>query len=120
MVWFWILLIVTVLSFGVQYFLSYRKNKWHGLVLPVAYFCAGGVFLLLNLLHVFPEMETFGAFLTEYGGAGFFALVLKIGFVFFPAAVHLIIYLFVRHGYEKTHNPARHNKEYKKMLADDL
>ncbi len=120
MVWFWILLAVTVLSFAAEYFLSYRKSKWHGLILPVAYFCAACVFLLLNLLHAFPGMEAFGAFLTEYGGAGFFALALKIGFVFSPAAVHLVIYLIFRRAYDKMHNPAMRDKEYKKMLADDL
>ena len=120
MVGFWILVAVTLLSFVAEYFLSYRQTKWHGLILPCVYFGAAGMFLILNLLNAFPAMESFGFFLTEHGGTGFFALVLKIGFVFSPAAVHLIIYFVSRHYYVKTHHPATRNKEYKRMLADDL
>jgi hypothetical protein len=120
MVWFWILVAVTLLSFVPEYFLSYQTNKWRGLILPVLYFCAAGVFLALNLLQVFPETEAFGFFLTEYGNTGFFALILKIGFVFSPAAVHLILYFVGRHFYNKTHNPVKRSREYNKMLADDL
>ncbi|MFH1880302.1 MAG: hypothetical protein ABIK64_05875 [Bacillota bacterium] len=120
MVWFICIAALTVLSFGLQYFLSYRKNAWHGLILPVVYGCAAGVFLLLNLLSAFPETEAFGSFLTEFGSAGFIALILKIGFVCSPAAVHLILYFVRRHRYNKTHCPVKHNREYKKMLADDL
>jgi len=120
MIWFWIIFAVTLLSFAAEVFLSYRANKWHGLILPAVYIVAAGVFLLLNLLHAFPATEAFGSFLVEYGGAGFFALVLKIGFVLLPAVVLLIIYFIGRHAFEKTHNPVKHNKEYKKMLADDL
>lgn len=120
MVWFWILVVVTLLSFGAQYFLSYRKNKWHGLVLPVIYFAAASLYLLLNLLHVFPQTEVFGTFLSEHGSAGFFALILKIGFLFSPAGVQLILYIVCRHYYAKINNPAKNNKQYKKMIADDL
>ncbi len=120
MVWFICIAALTVLSFGLQYYLSYRKNVWHGLVLPIMYFCAAVVFLLLNLLSAFPATEAFGSFLTEFGSAGFIALILKIGFVCSPAAVHLMIFIVRRHRYNKTHRPAKHNREYKKMLADDL
>ena len=120
MVWFWILAVITLLSFVPEYFLSCRTNKWLGLILPAAYFAAAGIFLILNLLQAFPGMEAYGLFLTEHGSAGFFAVILKIGFLYTPAAVHLAIYFISRHTYEKTHNPAKHNKEYKRMLADDL
>ena len=120
MIGVWIFAAVTLISFVAGYFLSYRKSKWHGLILPGVYFCAACIFLALNLLDAFPAMEAYGFFLTEHGSAGFFAVILKIGFVFSPAAVHLVIYFVSRHYYEKTHNPTKHNKEYKKMLADDL
>ena len=120
MVWFWSIAAVMVVSFAAEYFLSYRANRWHGLILPAVYLAAAGTFVLLNLLQAFPDMQTYGLFLAEYGGAGFFAAILKIGFVLFPVAVYLVIYRIRRHQYAKTHQPAKHNKEYKKMLADDL
>lgn len=120
MIGFWIIVAVTLVGFAAEYYLAYRQNRWHGLILPAVYFCAACVFLALNLLNAFPATEAFGAFLTAHGGAGFFALALKIGFAVSPVIVQLIIYFVGRHYYEKTHNPARHNKEYKKMLADDL
>ncbi len=120
MVWFWVLLVITLLSFGLESWLAQRAAAWYGFVLPGVYFTAACVFLLLNLLHVFPQTETFGAFLVEYGGAGLFALILKIGFLFSPAAVQLILYGVFRRRYLRRHHPARHNREYQKMMADDL
>ncbi|MBN1778080.1 MAG: hypothetical protein JW811_08170 [Clostridiales bacterium] len=119
MTWFWITAASVVLSWGAEVWLSYRESIWHGLILPAVCFVGASVFLIF-LLTVFPETEAFGAFLTQYGSAGFFALVLKIGFLYVPAAVHLAIYFVCKHYYRKNHHPAKHNKEYKKMLADDL
>ena len=44
MTWFWIIVAITLLSFIGQYFLSYRKATWHGLILPGIYFIAASVF----------------------------------------------------------------------------
>ncbi len=117
---FWILTGLTLLSFAGEYFLSYRRGKWPGLILPLLYFCAAAVFMALNLLDVFPNMESYGVFLTVHGSAGFFAVVLKLGFVFLPVMIQLVIYVITRHCFAKKHHPAAHNREYKKMLADDL
>lgn len=116
----WIILAVTLLSFAAEYLLSNCANRWAGLILPGTYGIAAIVFLLLNLLHAFPATEAFGSFLSAYGSAGFWALVLKIGFVLSPVIVHLILYGLGRHAYQKTHSPVKHNREYQKMIADDL
>ena len=120
MIWFWSIAAVTLLSFVAEYFLAYRRSKWPGLILPVTYFCAASVFLLLNLLDAFPQTEAFGSFLSQYGSAGFVALLLKIGFLYVPAVLHTVLCLVFRRRYRKTHHPAKHNKEYQKILADDL
>lgn len=120
MVWFWCIIAVTLLSFGFSHGLSARAARWPGLILPAVYFCAASIFLLLNLLHVFPQAEAFGSFLVSHGSAGFFALLLKIGLVYAPFAAHLILYFAFRRAYEKTHHPARKNRDLRKMLADDL
>ena len=120
MTWVWILAIMVVLSWGLEGWLSYRDNNWHGLVLPVICFAAAAVFIVLNLLNAFPETSEFGSFLVLHGTVGLFAVILKVGFLFTPAAVHLIVYFVSKHYYRKTHSPVTHNKEYKKMLADDL
>ena len=120
MIWFWILMIVTLLSFVAEGFLAYRRSKWHGLILPLVYFCAASLFLLLNLLHAFPETEMFGFFLLEYGSIGMMALLLKIGFIYTPLIIHVVVFIVFHHRYRKFHHPAKYNKEYQKMLADDL
>ena len=120
MVWFWIIITLTFASFAGEYFLSYCQSKWHGLVLPIAFFAAASVFLMFNLLDAFPAMEKYGAFLTVHGAAGFIAVILKIGLLYTPTFIHLAVYFTGRHLYKKKHHPIKHNKEYKKMLADDL
>ncbi len=120
MAWVWSLAVFTVVSFLVQGYLSYRDRKWLGAIFPAAFFLAASIFLALNLLHAFPQMEAYGSFLTVHGSAGFFAVILKIGFLYMPAAVHAAIYFVAGHLYQKAHHPASHNKEYKKMLAKDL
>jgi len=78
------------------------------------------VFTALNLTHAFPAAQAFGIFLTDYGSPGLSAVVLKVGFWASPVGIYLILYFTGRHYYLKTHHPATCNKEYKKMLADDL
>lgn len=120
MLWVWILAIVTVLSFVLEWYLSYQANNWHGLVLPAVFLAAGGIFLVLNLLNVFPQTEAFGSFLALHGTAGAFAVFLKAGFLLTPGVIHGIIYLVCKLFYRKNNQPAKHNKQYKKMLANDL
>ena len=117
---FWIILAVTVLSFGAECRLAYRAKRWPGIILPAAYAGFAVVFLLLNLLQAFSDVEAFGTFLTAYGGGGLFALVLKIGFLCSPVGIHLLLYGCCRRRYAQKHNPAQHNREYRKMLTDDL
>jgi hypothetical protein len=111
---------VILLSFILEIFLSSRKSKWLGLIIPVVFFVSSTIFLVLNLKDAFSVIEGYGIFLTEHGSAGFFALILKIGFIYTPVLIQLIIYFICRHYYKKRNGPAKDNKELKKMIVDDL
>ena len=120
MIWQIIILIIILASFAAEYILSNKKDKWLGLIIPLVFFIASSIFLVLNLTDAFSNVEGYGLFLIEYGSTGMFALILKTGFIYTPVAIQLIIYFITRHYYKKKNNPAKHNKEYKKMMIDDL
>ena len=120
MFWSIITIIIFLVSFVFEYFLSRKKNKWLGLVIPFVYFIAASVFLILNLTDAFYTVEGYGWFLIEYGSAGLFAMILKVGFIYTPVLIQLIIYFVCRHYYKKRNDPDKNNKELKKMIVNDL
>ncbi len=91
-----------------------------GLIIPLVCFAEASVFLILNLTGTFITVEGYGLFLTEYGSTGLFAMILKVGFIYTPVVIQLIIYFVCRHYYKKRNAPIKHNKEFKKMIVDDL
>ena len=118
MIWFIIALVISLASFALEYFLSIKKSFWPGLILPMVFFSASSVFLILNLTDAFSTVEGYGMFLFGYGSAGLFALILKVGFIYTPVLIQLIIYFICR--YRKRSAPNKAAKEFKKMMADDL
>lgn len=115
-----IILILTLLSFGLQGLISKKKSKWLGLIIPVAFFTAASIFLALNLTDAFSTVQGYGLFLAEYGGTGLFALILKIGFLYAPVIIQLMIYFVCRRHYDRMNHPAKSNREFKRMIAEDL
>lgn len=115
-----IVLMVLLSSFVLQFVLANKRSKWLGLILPIVFFIITTAFLILNLTDAFLLVADYGLFLVEYGSAGFFALILKIGFIYTPFLIHLIIYFVGRRYYKKRNGPVKDNKEFKKMIVDDL
>ena len=111
---------VILISFGLEYVLSIQKKEWPGLILPAITLLGICMFLVFNLGSAFSTMEGFGLFLTEYGSAGFFALLLKTGVLCLPLLIQLAIFFTCRHYYKKKNEPLKNNKEFKKMIAKDL
>ena len=120
MLWLIITIIFILASFVLEYFLSREKNKWLGLITPFATFVAASVFLILNLIDAFFTVEGYGLFLIEYGSVGLIAMVLKVGLIYTPVLIQLIIYFVCRHYYKKINHPVKNNQELKKMIVDDL
>ena len=120
MFWFISILIIILASFVLEYFLARKENRWPGLIIPFVYFVAASVFLILNLMNAFFTIEGYGLFLIEHGSSGHFAMIFKIGFIFTPGLIQLIIYFVCRHYYKKRNDPVKNNKELKKMIVDDL
>ena len=120
MTWKIIRLMIILFSFVLQSVLANKKNKWLGLILPIVFFIITTAFLVLNLTEAFLFVEDYGLFLIEYGSTGLFALILKIGFIYTPFLIQLIIYLVARRYYKKRNGPVKDNKEFKKMMVDDL
>lgn len=118
MIWFIIASIIALASFVPEYFLSIKKSFLPGLILPIVFFAASSVFLILNLTDAFSTVEGYGLFLTGYGSAGLFALILKVGLIYTPVLIQLVIYFICRYKIRKT--PSKTSKEFKKMMADDL
>ncbi len=107
------IIVVLILA---EVLLSMRKSKWPGLIIPAVLFIVLSLFLIFNLLEAFLKIEDFGRFLLLYGRRGIFALILKMGFVYSPVILNLIIYFVIR----KIKYPKDSKKEINKMLADDL
>lgn len=120
MCWIIVILIVTLISFVLECILSRNKRKWPGLIIPLVYFVLASVFLAYNLIDAFFTINGYGSFLAEYGSIGFFALLIKICVVYSPVIIQMILYFVCRHLYKKKNDPFHHNKEFKKMIADDL
>ena len=120
MFWLIITIIIILVSFALEYLLSNKKNKWFGMIQPLVFFIAASLFLILNLTDAFINVEGYGLFLIEYGSTGLFAMILKVGFIYMPVVIQLIIYFVCRHCYQKRNDPAKSNKEFKKMIVDDL
>ena len=115
-----IVLILVLASFVLEVILSHKKDKRLGLIIPIVTFVAASIFLIINLADGFSSVEGYGLFLTEYGSTGLFAFILKVGFIYSPVAVQLVIYFVFRHRYKKQNDPLKNNKEFKKMIVDDL
>ncbi|MBN2880322.1 MAG: hypothetical protein JXN65_11920 [Clostridia bacterium] len=111
-----ILIGIIIILILAEVLLSTRKNKWLGLIIPAVMFILLSVFLIFNLLEAFLKIEDLGRFLLLYGRKGVFALILKMGFVYSPVILNLIIYFVIR----KIKYPKDSKKEINKMLADDL
>ena len=107
MIWQIIFFIVILFSFVLQIYLSSKKSRWLGVIVPVVFFIAASVFLVLNLSDAFSAIEGYGFFLIAYGSAGFFALILKIGFIYTPVLIQLVIYFICRHYYKKKKPPCQ-------------
>ena len=120
MIWVIIVLVAVLSSFALQFLLANKKSKWLGLILPSVFFVATTAFLIMNLTDAFLFVEDYGLFLVEYGNAGLWAMILKVGFIYAPFGIHLILYFIRRHYYKKRNGPARDNKEFRKMIVDDL
>jgi len=117
--WLIITLIIILGSFVAQYFLSKKRSEWFGIILPTVFFVMATVFLVLNLTDAFNNVEGFGVFLLRHGSTGLFALILKIGFIYTPLFIQLVIYFFCRRR-KKRDGVSKDNKELKKMMVDDL
>ena len=120
MIWKILIPVVVASSFVVQVLLAKKKSKWLGLIFPIVFFVTATVFLILNLTNSFLFAEDYGWFLVEYGSAGFWAMILKVGFIYTPFGIYLILYFICRHYYKKRNGPVKDNKEFRKMIVDDL
>ena len=114
-----IILAVSTIGIGIlEGYLSMRKNKFYGLLIPAIFFILISVFLLVNIGDAFYSVKGFGQFLSSYGQTGLFALILKIGFAYLIVILYLVIYFICRGIYNN--HPSDNKKEMDKMLAEDL
>lgn len=91
--------IFLVLQIALQVFLSLQKNKWFGLIIPIAYV-------------LFAAFASFGLMIYEgYIGPIIAAFILYC----IPAIINFIIYLACRVSVK-----AKNNSELKKMNIQDL
>ncbi|MEX1376206.1 MAG: hypothetical protein AB1Z23_01920 [Eubacteriales bacterium] len=111
--------VVLIVLLALEIFLSLKKSKWLGLIIPAGLFILLSIFAIFNISEAFTNIEGFGGFLQSYGGVGIWALSLKLGFVYSPVIISLIIYFVCRAAYKNSH-PTTKDKEMKKMMAEDL
>jgi len=115
-----VLAVLLLASFIFECFLARTRSVLPGLILPVVYFLAACAFTVLNVTDAFSTVAGYGSFLMEYGSSGMTALILKIGVIFAPSVILLLIWLICRRAYQEKNTLSDGGKEMKKMLADDL
>lgn len=115
-----IILVITIISFGFQFILSKKQNKWLGLIIPAVFFVITSVFLVISFTSSINTVEGYGQFLLDYGLSGVMAQILKIGFIYLPTFIHLVIYFICRRKFRHIDKPTKTEKEIRKMIAKDL
>jgi len=115
-----IVLVLLIAGFVLEFFLSRNKNWVWGIIIPAISFLLSSAFILFNVSKAFASVAGYGSFLMQYGGSGLIALILKVGLIYMPVVMQLIIFALCRRHYKKTHAAPGDNKELKKMIADDL
>ncbi|MEZ4627113.1 MAG: hypothetical protein R2912_03100 [Eubacteriales bacterium] len=98
-----ILLLVLIAGFVLEFFLSRNKNWGWGVIIPAVSFLLSSVFILFNVSKAFASVTGYGSFLLQYGRTGLIALILKVGFIYLPVVIQLIIFALCRRHYKKTH-----------------
>lgn len=115
-----IISVITLVSFWFQIILSKKQNIWLGLIMPAAFFVITSVFLVITFTSSINTVEGYGQFLLDYGLSGVIAQILKIGFIYLPTFIHLVIYFICRRKFRHIDRPTKTEKEIKKMIAKDL
>lgn len=115
-----LVLVITIISFWFQLVLSKKHNKWLGLIIPGTFLVITSIFLVITFTSSINTVEDYGQFLLDHGFTGVMAQILKIGFIYLPTLLHLVIYFICRRKFRHIDRPTKAKKEMRKMIAKDL
>lgn len=96
MLYFILIFSLVLLSFFLQGILSKLNNKWYGLILPTLFVIITTASIILLMSNSNYTYNDYAQFFVDNGMTGVIAQFIKVGIIYIPVIIHLIIYFVCR------------------------